>query len=48
MICENCKWHMHENIDDGYVCVSDGSPYLAEWTEDDWACEAWEEKENEG
>ena len=43
--CKTCKWHEHENIDDGYVCVNGDSEYVADWTEDDHCCEEWEEKE---
>lgn len=42
--CGNCKWHYHEDIDDGYVCVNDSSPFLAEWTEHDDTCDEWEER----
>lgn len=40
--CGNCKWHEHENIDDGYVCVNHESENCADWTEDDDCCECWE------
>lgn len=40
--CGTCKYHHHENIDDGFVCANVDSEYVAEWTEyDDW-CEEWE------
>ena len=40
--CGTCKYHKHEDIDDGWVCVNDRSDYLADWTEDDDGCERWE------
>ena len=40
--CKTCMWHMHERIDNGFICVNDRSPYLADWTEDDQSCDAWE------
>jgi hypothetical protein len=42
--CETCHWHEHENIDDGYVCVNDKSSYCTEWTDDNFYCEKWEER----
>lgn len=29
--CGTCKYHHHENIDDGWVCVNDRSEYCVEW-----------------
>ena len=45
--CNTCRWHTHEDIDDGYICVNDASTNFADWTEDDDSCEAWEERQNE-
>lgn len=45
--CGNCKYHEHENIDDGYVCVNSDSAYCAEWTDCMSHCEEWEGKTNE-
>lgn len=42
--CETCKWHQHEDIDDGYVCVNSRSVYCCDWTENDYWCSQWEEK----
>lgn len=43
--CGTCKYHQHENIDDGWVCVNSDSEYVADWTEyNDW-CGEWEERE---
>lgn len=40
--CGTCKWHRHEDIDDGWVCVNDRSEYCTDWTEyGDW-CEDYE------
>lgn len=38
-ICGNCKYHQHEDIDDGWVCVNDSSENLADWTETYDSCE---------
>ena len=43
--CGNCKFHLHEDIDDGWVCVNPRSRFCADWTEYEDACEEWEEKE---
>lgn len=40
--CGACNWHVHEDIDDGFICANDTSPKFADWTEDDDSCEAWE------
>ena len=29
--CGTCKYHQHENIDDGGVCVNSDSEYVADW-----------------
>lgn len=42
--CGTCKYHQHEDIDDGWVCVNDESEYVADWTEYDDYCEEWEER----
>lgn len=44
-ICGTCKWHKHEDIDDGWVCVNDRSDYCTDWTEYEDTCEDWEERE---
>ena len=44
--CGNCKWHEHEDIDDGYVCVNHESENCADWTEDDDWCQFWEAKQD--
>lgn len=43
--CGNCRWHYHEDIDDGYMCVNAESNRCADWTDDTDFCEAWEGKE---
>lgn len=40
--CGTCKWHKHEPIDDGWVCVNSGSKYCADWTDYDHRCGEWE------
>lgn len=42
--CGTCRWHEHEDIDDGWVCVNDQSEYCADWTEYDDICDEWEAK----
>ena len=43
--CGTRKYHHHENIDDGWVCVNDRSEYCVEWTEYSDSCEEWEGRE---
>ena len=31
--CGTCKYHHHESIDDGWVCVNSDSEYCTDWTE---------------
>ena len=40
--CGTCRHHVHEDVDDGWVCVNQGSIYCTEWTEYDNCCEVWE------
>lgn len=40
--CESCRWHYHEDVDDGYVCVNADSSKCTEWTSDDDSCGEWE------
>lgn len=42
--CHNCKYHQHEDITDGWICVNGDSEYIADWTEFDDTCEDWEER----
>ena len=41
-VCSTCKYHHHEDIDDGFVCVNADSAYVTEWTDDDFVCDKWE------
>jgi hypothetical protein len=41
-VCGNCKWHRHEDIDDGWVCVNADSEHCTDWTEYKDTCEDWE------
>ena len=43
--CGTCKWHQHEDIDDGWVCVNDRSEYCTDWTDYKDCCEDWEGKD---
>lgn len=40
--CGTCKYHHHENIDDGLVCTNVDSEYVTDWTEYKDSCEEWE------
>lgn len=40
--CGTCKYHYHENIDDGWVCVNDESEYCTDCTEYEDSCPDWE------
>ena len=40
--CGTCRYHVHEGIDDGWVCVNDTSLYCADWTEYDFCCDDYE------
>ncbi len=42
--CGTCKWHEHETVDDGWVCVNADSRYCADWTDYNHVCEDWEER----
>jgi len=43
-ICGKCKYHQHEEIDDGWVCVNENSRYFTDWTEYEDGCEDYEER----
>lgn len=43
-ICGTCKWHAHENISDGWVCINSDSEYCTDYTEYNDTCERWEER----
>ena len=43
--CGTCKYHEHESIDDGWVCVNDRSRYLSDWTDFTDVCEDYEERD---
>lgn len=42
--CGTCKWHKHERISDGWVCINNCSEYCADWTDYGHCCEEWEER----
>lgn len=42
--CGTCKYHEHEDIDNGWVCVNQESDYVADWTDYDFCCEDYEER----
>lgn len=46
-ICGTCRYHHHENICDGWVCVNDASEYVADYTEYEDSCEEWEGRDYE-
>lgn len=40
--CGICRWHSHEYITDGWVCVNDQSDNCTDFTDYDHCCEEWE------
>lgn len=40
--CGTCKYHHHEDIDNGWVCTNDESEYVTDWTDYDHCCGEWE------
>lgn len=40
--CGTCKWHQHESVDDGWVCVNSDSEYCTDWTDYEDGCDEWE------
>ena len=40
--CGTCKWHQHENITDGWVCVNGDSEYCTDFTDYEHSCPDWE------
>lgn len=42
--CGTCKYHQHEDIDDGWVCVNRDSENCADWTDYEDYCGYWEER----
>lgn len=44
-ICGTCRYHVHEDIDDGWICVNNRSDYCADWTEYNDSCTDWEERD---
>lgn len=40
--CGTCKYHQHESIDDGWVCVNSYSDFCSDWTDYDFCCDEWE------
>ena len=45
--CGTCKWHLYENIDEGFVCTNIDSEYCADWTDYADSCEDWEGEDDE-
>lgn len=43
--CGTCRYHVHEDIDDGWVCVNPRSEYVTEWCDYGHTCEQWEERQ---
>lgn len=44
-VCGTCKYHQHEDITDGWVCVNGDSEYCADWCDYDHTCDDWEGRE---
>lgn len=42
--CGTCKWHQHESIDDGFVCVNDSIEYCTDWTDYEHVCDELERR----
>lgn len=40
--CGTCRWHQHENITDGWVCVNGDSEYCTDFTDYEHTCPDWE------
>ena len=40
-ICGECKYHVHEDHSDGWVCANANSDYHADWTDYNDTCEEW-------
>lgn len=45
-ICGNCKYHKYEEIDKGWICTNPDSEYVADWTDYDFGCMDFEEKDD--
>ena len=43
-ICGTCRYHYHEEIDDGWVCVNSDSVSCADFIQDAEWCDAYEER----
>lgn len=37
-ICGTCKYHIHENVDDGFICTNPNSDHIADWTDAEDLC----------
>lgn len=42
--CGTCKYHEHEDITDGWVCVNGESDYVTDFTDHNFCCEDYEER----
>ena len=40
--CGTCRYHRHEDVDDGWVCVNADSDFCTEWTDYEDCCDEWE------
>ena len=45
--CGNCKYHQHEDITDGFVCVNPASANCTDWTEHNDCCSKWERRKKD-
>ena len=43
-ICGECKWHIHDEIDDGWVCCNADSDYCTYYTEYEDTCREFEQR----
>lgn len=44
--CGNCKWHEHDEQYGDWVCVNADSENVADFTDYEYSCEEFKEKEN--
>lgn len=40
--CGTCRYHEHENVTDGWVCVCDQSEYVTEWMDYNFCCDKYD------
>lgn len=43
--CGTCKWHKFKNVHAEWICINGESDYVADWTDYNFYCEDYEERE---